>query len=74
MTTASTARKPSSAPEDASEPSETVTVQRARDTLTELTLRAQFGSEVFVLERRGQPTAVIIGFKEYERLKALDTK
>ena len=41
----------------------------AKSKLAELVGRAAYGSERFVLERRGRPMAVLIGVEEFERLK-----
>ena len=42
----------------------------AKSKLSELVGQAKFGGETFVLQRRGQPMAVLIGVDEFERLRA----
>lgn len=42
----------------------------AKSKLAELVGRVKYGGDRFILERRGQPMAVLIGVKEFERLQA----
>lgn len=42
---------------------------QAKSKLAELVGRAAYGGERFILQRRGQPMAVLIGVDEYERLR-----
>ena len=42
----------------------------AKSKLSELVGQARFGGETFVLQRRGQPMAVLIGVNEFKRLQA----
>ena len=43
----------------------------AKSKLAELVGRVAYGGEHFILERRGQPMAVLIGVDEYKRLRGL---
>lgn len=42
----------------------------AKSKLSELVGQAKFGGQIFILQRRGQPMAVLIGVDEFERLQA----
>jgi len=41
----------------------------AKSRLAELVGQAKYGKKVFILQRRGQPMAVLIGVDEFERLR-----
>jgi len=43
----------------------------ARAHLGDLLARARYGNQRFVIEQRGEPAAVVIGYKDYEALIAL---
>jgi len=45
---------------------------QAKSKLAELVGRVAYGGERFVLERRGQPMAVLINVDEYRRLRNLE--
>ena len=45
---------------------------QAKSKLAELVSRVAYGGEHFVLERRGQPMAVLINVDEYQRLRDLE--
>lgn len=47
-----------------------VGMTEAKSRLAELVGQAKYGGKTFVLERRGQPMAVLISVDEFERLKA----
>ncbi len=49
---------------------QTVGMAEARSKLSELVRQAKYGGQTFVLHRRGQPMAVLIGVDEFERLRA----
>jgi prevent-host-death family protein len=59
--------------DDESETPEVVGIVRAREILGEIAMRAGYGNERIVLTKNGKPTAVVIGMKDLERLRALDT-
>jgi prevent-host-death family protein len=42
----------------------------AKSKLAELVGQVRFGGDRYILERRGQPMAVLIGVKEFEQLQA----
>jgi prevent-host-death family protein len=42
----------------------------AKSKLSELVGQAKYGGETFILQRRGQPMAVLISVEEYEQLRA----
>lgn len=44
---------------------------QAKSKLAELVGRVAYGGEYFILERRGQPMAVLISVDEYKRLRDL---
>ncbi len=45
---------------------------QAKSKLAELVGRVAYGGERFILERRGQPMAVLISVDEYQRLRDLE--
>ena len=49
---------------------QTVGMAEAKSKLSELVGQAKYGGQTFVLQRRGQPMAVLIGVDEFERLRA----
>jgi prevent-host-death family protein len=51
---------------------ELVSMDAARDGLTELVLRAGMRDERIVLTRNGKQTAAIIGLRDLERLREMD--
>lgn len=46
-----------------------VGMAEAKSKLSELVGQAKYGGETFILQRRGQPMAVLIGVDEFERLQ-----
>lgn len=48
-----------------------VNMAKAKSRLAELVGQVAYGGKRFILSRRGQPMAALIGVEEYERLKAL---
>ena len=53
---------------------QTIGMTEAKSKLAELVGRTKYGKQVFILQRRGQPMAVLISVEEYERLKAVVTQ
>jgi len=49
-----------------------VGMAQAKSKLAELVGRVAYGGERFILERRGQPVAVLINVSEYRRLRDLE--
>ena len=49
-----------------------VGMAQAKSKLAELVGRVAYGRERVILERRGQPMAVLIGVDEYKRLRGLE--
>jgi prevent-host-death family protein len=47
-----------------------VGMAEAKSKLAELVGQVKYGGDHFVLERRGQPMAILISVEEYERLQA----
>ncbi len=47
----------------------TVGMTEAKSKLAELVGQAKYGGRTFILQRRGQPMAVLIGIDEFERLQ-----
>ena len=52
---------------------QTVGMTEAKSKLAELVGRTKYGNQVFILQRRGQPMAVLMSVDEYERLKSVAT-
>ncbi len=50
---------------------EKVDATTARASLGEILARARYGGWRFVIEQRGDPAAVVIGYEDYQRLLAL---
>ena len=48
----------------------TVGMAEAKSKLAELVGQAKYGGNRYILERRGQPMAVLIGMEEYAQLQA----
>ena len=48
----------------------TVGMAEAKSKLAELVGQVKYGGNHYILERRGQPMAVLIGVEEYERMHA----
>ena len=48
----------------------TVGMAEAKSKLAELVGQVKYGGNHYILERRGQPMAVLIGVEEYERMQA----
>jgi len=46
----------------------------AKSRLAELVGQVKYGGETFVLQRRGQPMAVLVGVDEFERLQAASAR
>lgn len=51
-----------------------VGMAEAKARLAELVGQVKYGGETFVLQRRGQPMAVLIGVEEFERLLAASAR
>lgn len=49
---------------------QTIGMMEAKSKLAELVGRVAYGSQRYILERRGRPMAMLISIKEYEQLKA----
>jgi hypothetical protein len=58
---------------DEQETTEGVGIRRARDILGDLVSRAGYGNERIPIIRHGKQTAFLIGPKDAERLRQLDT-
>ncbi len=52
---------------------DTITIVDFQDRLAEITNRASYGGERIVLTRHGKPIAAIVGIKDLERLRTLET-
>jgi prevent-host-death family protein len=51
--------------------SETVNATKARASLGEILARARYGGRRFVIQQRGDPAAVVMGYEDYQELMAL---
>jgi prevent-host-death family protein len=49
----------------------TVDATKARATLGEILARARYGGQRFVIQQRGDPAAVVMGYEDYQELMAL---
>jgi len=49
---------------------QTVGMAEAKSRLAELVGQVKYGGDTFVLQRRGQPMAVLVGVEEFQRLRA----
>lgn len=49
----------------------TIGMAEAKSKLSDLVGRVAYGGELFILERRGRPVAVLISLEEYRRLQGL---
>jgi len=47
-----------------------VSMVEAKSKLAELVGQVKYGGQRYILKRRGEPMAVLIGFEEYRRLQA----
>lgn len=52
----------------------TVGMAEAKSRLAELVGQVKYGGETYILQRRGQPMAVLIGVAEFERLQAASVR
>ena len=50
---------------------QTVDATKARATLGEILARARYGGQRFVIQQRGDPAAVVMGYEDYQGLLAL---
>lgn len=50
--------------------SQTVSMAEAKSKLSEIVGQVKYGGKQYILERRGQPMAVLISVETYERLQA----
>jgi prevent-host-death family protein len=50
---------------------ETVDVTKARASLGDILARARYGRWRFVIQQRGDPAAVVMGYEDYQKLMAL---
>jgi prevent-host-death family protein len=50
---------------------ETVAATKARSHLGDLLARARYGGWRFVIQQRGHPAAVVMGYEDYQELMAL---
>jgi prevent-host-death family protein len=50
---------------------ETVDATKARASLGEILARARYGKWRFVIQQRGDPAAVVMGYEDYQELIAL---
>ena len=50
---------------------ETVDATKARASLGEILARARYGGWRFVIQQRGHPAAVVMGYEDYQELMAL---
>ncbi len=53
---------------------QTIGMTTAKSKLAELVGQVKYGKQIFILQRRGRPMAVLIGVDEYERLQAAATR
>ncbi len=51
-----------------------VGMAEAKSRLAELVGQVKYGGETFILQRRGQPMAVLVGVDEFERLQAASAR
>jgi prevent-host-death family protein len=56
---------------DAEQRAETVDATQARASLGDILARARYGGWRFVIQQRGDPAAVVMGYKDYQELMAL---
>ena len=56
---------------DAEAKAETVNATEARANLGEILARARYGGRRFVIQQRGDPAAVVIGYEDFQELMAL---
>ncbi len=50
---------------------ETIDATMARAKLGDILARARYGGQRFLVEQRGQPAAVILGYEDFQELMAL---
>jgi prevent-host-death family protein len=50
---------------------ETVNATEARASLGEILARARYGGRRFVIQQRGDPAAVVIGYEDFQEMMAL---
>jgi prevent-host-death family protein len=50
---------------------ETVNATEARASLGDILARARYGKRRFVIQQRGDPAAVVLGYEDYQELMAL---
>ena len=50
---------------------ETVDATQARASLGEILARARYGGRRYVIQQRGDPAAVVMGYEDYQELMAL---
>jgi prevent-host-death family protein len=50
---------------------EAVDATRARSSLGDILARARYGRQRFVIEQRGNPAAVVMGYEDYQELMAV---
>ena len=51
-----------------------VGMAEAKSRLAELVGQVKYGGETYILQRRGQPMAVLVGVDEFERLQAASAR
>jgi prevent-host-death family protein len=49
---------------------ETITATQARASLGDILARARYGGRRFVIQQRGDPAAVVMGYEDYQELIA----
>lgn len=50
---------------------ESITATQARANLGDVLSRARYGGQRFVIQQRGDPAAVVMGYEDYQELMAL---
>jgi prevent-host-death family protein len=53
------------------EKTETVNATRARASLGDILARARYGGYRFIIQQRGDPAAVVMGYEDYQELMTL---